>query len=873
MSFSLKRLGGGLRSPVFAVAMLPIFANMIGLLGIFNIDPAIQAIGLVKNLRPGWLSGSAGVIDPSVAYLLQPIGQLAANDWLHFIVPWWNPYSGIGMPLAAETQTEAFFLPFVLLLHFNSGWLLLRTVLQSLCGVFGYLLFKEIGLTKRAAFLGAALFSFCPEFILCPSAPIAPLPFLPLLLLGIEKSAKAAAFGEKCGWPLIAVACAYSVYAGNLEVAFFDGMLAACWSLWRMNGLPKTAKWPFATRLALGLAVAIGLSLPLLWPAVDLFRLGYIQNHGAGLQYVKLAPAQWPLQIMPYLYGRFDNPAPAASLADSLSGYERMPGWVGLPVLALALSALVRRGRFSLLKYILLGWIVIWETRYVGFAPTIYFLNSIPGVAATDAARYSGPAVEFALYTLAAFGLDDLIRCPPVKARHIWFIILILFMLAGLAIFPVTSFIKSWYQLKPLDMYVGLGSLLTAFISIAILCYELRCRRHPRALIVTLLAGPVFTFVIPQFAGLRAGHTDMAPIAFLKAHESTSRIISLGPLGVDFPTGYNIASINHFALPVPRLWTDYIASTLFPGADLVYYSAGANQEAALLAHSPAYQSIGVRYAIAFPNDNYFWATQHHLIDQRTIYTTHNLSSDNPDLTGIIPAPLTLPSIGAMSVSLGTYGRATGPLEATLCAAGKCVTVTADTATAIDDAPFILNFRTALIVPPGNDVSYRFSHVTGSKLAIWMGRTADGAEAPAINLIAPTAGPVPSLVFQDPSALIFELPNPAPYVETRDTECTVSVTNRERIGTICPEATTLIRRELFYPGWAARINGHAVQVSQSGLFQSVPVPAGKAEIKFFYSPPHIKLACILALLSLATLLCFALNAKLKIRLQAKQCTDP
>ena len=88
------------------------------------------------------------------------------------------------MPLAAQMQTEAFFLPFVLLLHWDAGWLAQRVLLQMLCGLFAYAFLLEIGLRRAASFFGGALFALSPLFFLDPHAAIAPLPFLPLLLSG-----------------------------------------------------------------------------------------------------------------------------------------------------------------------------------------------------------------------------------------------------------------------------------------------------------------------------------------------------------------------------------------------------------------------------------------------------------------------------------------------------------------------------------------------------------------------------------------------------------------------------------------------------------------------------------------------------------------
>ncbi|HQT90156.1 MAG TPA: hypothetical protein PK677_16755 [Acidiphilium sp.] len=332
--------------PLVSLVLLALLANAVALSGFFNSDPTLQLADLGIGLKSGWVSGPPSWLDPSVGYITQPIGHLAASDWLRGIIPWWNPYSGIGMPLAAETQTEAFFLPFVLLLHFNTGWLVLRIILQGLCGIFAYILFVQIGMMRRAAFLGGALFMLSPEFFLSPSAPIAPLPFLPLLLLGIERAANATIQGRRMGWSLIVLSCAYSIYAGNPEVAYFDGLLAGVWALWRLCSLPRGMRIRFVGKLFLSLTIALGLCAPLLVPAFDYLRCAYIGPHSGYFRTIHMGRAIVPLQLFPFLYGLFGGPPPA-SIATAFSGpinFVRVPGWVNLPALTLALAALWRRG-------------------------------------------------------------------------------------------------------------------------------------------------------------------------------------------------------------------------------------------------------------------------------------------------------------------------------------------------------------------------------------------------------------------------------------------------------------------------------------------------------------------------------------------------
>ena len=123
---------------VFLILAAVLLANAPTLLGFSHCDPEGLYSGLTHGMKPGYLTGQACFFDPAPAYYTQPLGRLSASDWLHGVVPWWNPYSGIGMPLAAEAQNESLFLPFVLLLIFHNDWLLQRLAFQILSGLFTY---------------------------------------------------------------------------------------------------------------------------------------------------------------------------------------------------------------------------------------------------------------------------------------------------------------------------------------------------------------------------------------------------------------------------------------------------------------------------------------------------------------------------------------------------------------------------------------------------------------------------------------------------------------------------------------------------------------------------------------------------------------
>lgn len=120
--------------------------------------------------------------------------------------------------------------------------------------------------------------------------------------------------------------------------------------------------------------------------------------------------------------------------------------------------------------------------------------------------------------------------------------------------------------------------------------------------------------------------------------------------------------------------------------------------------------------------------------------------------------------------------------------------------------------------------------------------------PALTEIIEAAG-MP-LVFDDGRVTIFELPGARPYFETLDASCTVTGLSWQSVDVDCPNATTLVRRELADDGWSATVDGADAAVTTTNeIFQAVQVPAGRSRVTFEFAPTHIGLAWLLALLSI------------------------
>jgi hypothetical protein len=132
------------------------------------------------------------------------------------------------------------------------------------------------------------------------------------------------------------------------------------------------------------------------------------------------------------------------------------------------------------------------------------------------------------------------------------------------------------------------------------------------------------------------------------------------------------------------------------------------------------------------------------------------------------------------------------------------------------------------------------------------------EALGVKYVVANRGPDPLAgvegvrrVYEDSILTIFELPRPSAYFEARG--CQVEPLHRTSVRVDCEAPSALIRRELYFPGWAAAVNGAPATIEPHGpLFQQVALAKGKNEVHFSYAPPHISWAWLAAALGFAAL---------------------
>ena len=223
-------------SPCWACLAAVVAANLPELIHLVTANPLVINAMLAPPVH-GVLPGSP-YIDPNAAYTTQALGHLAAVDWLHGHVPWWNPYEGAGTPLAGEMQSGAFFPP-TLLLSGTDGLLAMQILLELVAGWATYFLLVRLGVGRTLSTAGGVAFGLCGTYAWFAHAPFRPVAFLPLCLVGVERALDAARSGRAGGWRLLAVALALSILAGFPETALIDGLLVTWWAVLRITTIAE----------------------------------------------------------------------------------------------------------------------------------------------------------------------------------------------------------------------------------------------------------------------------------------------------------------------------------------------------------------------------------------------------------------------------------------------------------------------------------------------------------------------------------------------------------------------------------------------------------------------------------------------------------
>jgi hypothetical protein len=901
-------------------------------------------IWFCSGLKLGPIPAGLPFLDPNVGFTSEALGRLAAGDWLHGIVPWWNPYTGIGMPLAGELQPGAFFLPFNLLLLLSQGILWQQISMQIIAGLATYALLRELGLTRLAAWMGGALFALNGTIAWAPgpAAVYCTLPFLPLLLFGIERARKQQQ--GPASILIIGIATCGTILAGFPEPAYISALPVLAWGLYRMTSRQERGK--MAGRAIAGVVLGLLVAAPLLIAFVDYMR----QSDSWGVHNLgekSLPAAAFSMTLMPYVYGLLGTIVHSIPLSQI---WANIGGYTGVLVVVLAIVGLTSKSAHRGLKVLLLAWILVAFAKTFGVRPVMALMNPIPLMRQTAFFRYAPPSWELALIILAAFGLDDFLTHAPAKRRPFLIVMGLLAIAVALA-WPQRAFWERPRAFVPISFLLLGLSITWAFgelLAAGLLWKLLHAERRRAGLACLLVFDAAVMFMVPQASSIRGNYIDLPAIQFLRDHQDLSRIYTLGPLQPNYGAYFQVASINHNVEPVPKLWADYVERNLLPGFSRIdsaeTFWSGAMPEGEgekdLSQYLANYQDLGVRYVITkagrspLPTtflppadtgnqpasggrsitsrwnvvsaalerchsiaDDPAKPAVERLVAKMVLKIGHSvagdsmlgvrkngestehgsaesvtLQSDQGARTSVLaPPPLSADSsITSVGTIINNPGLpADGNLAVEICAATVCRSGSKLLAGSPDNTVFQIPLDSPLAAAAGAPLRLTFAHQNGSRpvslriVSVVSGRAQqlqgpDGVLPDRTLQLAFEYGTALSRsrkLYTDSLLDIWELPNPAPYFQViQGGPCTLSTMRRADVTAECTAPATLVRRELYMPGWRVAVNGKApAAVEQEGIFQSDALPAGHNQVRYYFTPPAVEFGWAAAAAGMAGLI--------------------
>jgi hypothetical protein len=851
--------------PPFLICCLPFLVNIPSLSGWLNTDPIYVFSMLTTDYAPAITPGFAGWNDPNAGWHAEALGRLAARQWLNGEIPWWNPFTAAGVPLAAEMQSSALFLPFILLLNLNHGIILLKIAMQIVAGFATFALLRQLELRRISATTGALLYEFSGCIAWTAHAPLLPMPFVPLFLLGIEYARAASLTADRAprmipsGWATIAVAISFSLYAGFPETAYLNGLLVLIWATFRLLLHPAGARIGFAWRIAAGGVVGLLLTSPLLWSFTEYLlqsQLGdrlHVPINEAGQYAPGLA-----LYFFPYLFGQiaaFSGYDPSATLGWI---WSRSGGYVGLIIFLAAVSALFGGTRERGLRWLLAVWILVALAETAAVPGLVQLFRWIPLSDFVMVSRYAVSSWVLAAIILASLAIDDRLRkdYPRFSMQLIAIGLCVGTAIAALiAAWPLVTLLL---HNVPHFRFYPVIAISWGAVTFAIAAYLLlqRSQRGPLWLSGLAVVDAMILFAVPQMSGLRNPKLNLPAVRFLQENLGLQRFYTLGPFAPNYGAYFGVASINSDYQPVPAIWAEHIRHKLDSKSDVLMFMGNFPPGISLHARElrdniASYRELGVKYVVTSAAQNPFLVTVEAAVEAAGARPL--ILGPEKSIQGAISGATLAPGdVDAFGVEIGTYaGASTGNLAVELCNATACAKGEKGLDNAADNKTLIIPLDRALSIQPNDTLRYTITHSAGKDVAIWLKRKSDPASQPSANVgvesaFSPnwllryrTAAPEPLVVYADPSLTIFELTNPAPYFETRGAACQQTAAGRLDISVSCAGPAVLVRREMSFPGWRATVNGRQVTLGTTApFFQTVELPAGPSRVKFAYSPPGI-----------------------------------
>jgi hypothetical protein len=576
------------------------------------------------------------------------------------------------------------------------------------------------------------------------------------------------------------------------------------------------------------------------------------------------------LLLFPYVYGpiQYGN----EMIGEPADIWWHTGGYCGLLLVFLAVLGLARRSAKDFgLRFLFAGWLVLTLAKAAGVHPVARVIDLIPFIRETMFFNYITPSWQACLSVLAAYALDDWHAGPsPARwRRHApGFAAGVCLLAAAVSLYAARGEIHMlarsipWFAAFPI---AAIGVATASVLIAAKILSKDPTRRRSLALGCSIVSTSLALYGFSLLSGTRDRALNEQPIAFLRQHLKLSRFYAAPDPEANYGAYYEIASVNHNYLPVPQNWVDFLHARINPDLDAVeFHGTGLTASSTEAVGEPqapnrlipvgeilrTYEDLGVRYLVLPTGTMPFsdWIGPDIVpTNQRPFPLEDGQSFD----VALAPRQVTTGTIHDVGLQIGTYGgHSRGVLAIALCDGANCASGDIDATNAKDNKVAMLRLNHPLSTRQGDALRAHISFRGSARVAVWLWPRANGSQMagpdiadpayiPFLSLHTQRDGEAPALVYKDGQVDIRELAHPGDYFTALSGRCRLSPVSRYEVSADCVSPDTLIRRELFFPGWQAKAGDTELPiVSHANLLQAVALSAGHHDLKFRYQPPGI-----------------------------------
>jgi len=324
-----------------------------------------------------------------------PWRKVAIDQWKQGQIPWWNPFTFSGAPLAANIQAAVFY-PlniFFFVFSFPVAWTILIVVQPLLAGLFlfAYLLHKR--LHPASSLLGAVAWSFSGFSVswLTWGTIMQTALWLPLVLLSLEKIKD----GAKNWWLILTLGLTMQLLAGHAQIALYSMIFAGVYWFVFIRGHAKD--------IAKAIILFIFLTSIQWWPLLMSMRSSARVAESVWLKDGFFIPWQHLIQfVVPDFFGN-----PATLNYWGTWNWAEFAGYIGIaPLLfvGIAISSDWKRAKFWAFTII----IALLLALPTGIAKLPYGLH-IPVISVLQPTRLI-VIIDLCLAVLAALGMNTYMK-------------------------------------------------------------------------------------------------------------------------------------------------------------------------------------------------------------------------------------------------------------------------------------------------------------------------------------------------------------------------------------------------------------------------------------------------------------------------------